>query len=161
MTNPDKPKLTLADVAEPTAAITALKTIVAGIIAMRALGPVHGRQKKGVTIMVGDQILPFDDADVRALDEVAQTLTGSTGELLEAFDAGTPEGRGRIAATLLALALDTASEADCLVYFTTLGTVIPGLTPQAAPGSKPLMVQYVADVMCGIRKATKDMGRQD
>ena len=105
MTTPDKPKLTLADVAEPSAAITALKTIVAGIIAMRALGPVHGRQKKGQTIMVGDQILPFDDADVRALDEVAKTLTSSTGELLEAFDAGTPEGRGRIAATLLALYL--------------------------------------------------------
>ena len=74
---------------------------------------------------------------------------------------GDLEGQGAVAATLLALALDCASESDCVTYLSTLGTAIPGLTPKAAPGSKPLMVQYVADVMCGIRKATKDMGRQD
>lgn len=160
MSKPDKP-LNLADVSATSSEVLALKTILIGIVAMRAIGPVHGNQTKGHTIMLADQVLALDPGDVIVLDKMAAQITASTGELLEAFDAGTPEGRGRMAAAFLALLVDTASEADVTAYFASLGTTIPGLIPKAAPGSKPLMVQYIGDVLVGIRTATKMIGRQD
>lgn len=158
----------IANIPPSDSSVLSLKALLTGLLATRAMGPVTPPHdpagSPGITIMLADQVIAIDGETrgrlatlAASLHDILIRLNGAENPDADPFVPNDPVSRGRLAAALLALVVDTCSTADAQAYKDTLGTVIAGAVPERGPDSAPLIVQVMADVLFGLKTGTSSM----